>query len=283
MPVFRIEKTSDFTVISSKIFRDTRLSYKAKGLLTTMLSCSDSWDYTASGLTALSSDGINSVTTAIKELEKFGYIERRRIRNQKGYFQEIEYIIYEQPINVKPQTEEKTSKKNQSEKQPQTEENQAQYNINQTNINQTNINQSIKDDDVIDGIGLSFNDLVGEICSNIGYEWFKAPERGAKLNEQIEGIVGIIAEVMASNSKVIFISGNRIPAELVRDRFRNLTHEHVKYVLECVNKTQTKITNIKKYLISALYNAPLTMTSYYGAYETATTAHQSTSYDLSDF
>ena len=69
MAVFRIEKTRDFTVMSNYHLRDVELSLKAKGLLSLMLSLPEDWDYTTKGLACICKDGVDSITSALKELE----------------------------------------------------------------------------------------------------------------------------------------------------------------------------------------------------------------------
>ena len=97
MAVFRVNKTRDFTVISNHHFKDKRLSMKAKGLLSMMLSFSDDWDYSLNGLTAISKEGINAIRAMVHELEDNGYLTRRRLRNDKGQVTVTEYTIYEHP------------------------------------------------------------------------------------------------------------------------------------------------------------------------------------------
>ena len=74
IPVFRVSKNRDFTVITNSVFKDRRLSAKAKGILVEMLSLPENWDYTLKGLTTLFSDGMDSIRQGIKELEENGYI-----------------------------------------------------------------------------------------------------------------------------------------------------------------------------------------------------------------
>ena len=75
MAVFRVEKTKDFTVMSNYHLRDVELSLKAKGLLSLMLSLPEDWDYTTKGLACICKDGVDSITSALKELENHGYTE----------------------------------------------------------------------------------------------------------------------------------------------------------------------------------------------------------------
>lgn len=95
--VFRVKKNGNFTVMSNNHLKDRRLSYKAKGLLSVILSLPPEWDYTVKGLSMLSSDGTSSVDTALKELEKYGYLSRRRLRDELGRMSRSEYLVYENP------------------------------------------------------------------------------------------------------------------------------------------------------------------------------------------
>lgn len=106
-----VRKDKNFTVISNDIFKDTRLSFKAKGLITTMLSCPKNWNYTIEGLSKLSTDGKASIRSALNELEEYGYLERKQLRNEKGAFTDTEYIVYEQPMSDFRKTDKPTSDK----------------------------------------------------------------------------------------------------------------------------------------------------------------------------
>lgn len=106
-----VRKDKNFTVISNDIFKDTRLSFKAKGLLTTMLSCPKNWNYTIEGLSKISTDGKASIRSALNELEEYGYLERKQLRNEKGAFTDTEYIVYEQPMSDFRKTDKPTSDK----------------------------------------------------------------------------------------------------------------------------------------------------------------------------
>ena len=91
------------------------MSLKAKGLLSLMLSLPDDWNYSVSGLVTLSKDGKDSVMSALAELEKFGYLNRERVVNEKGQFAGIEYNIYEQPQPQKPIAEKQNEEKQQAD------------------------------------------------------------------------------------------------------------------------------------------------------------------------
>ena len=100
MAVFRIEKNKNYTVMANYHLRDISLSLKAKGLLSLMLSLPEGWDYTTKGLACICKDGVDSICSTVKELEKAGYVQRRRLRNELGHLTEIEYTILEKPIRT---------------------------------------------------------------------------------------------------------------------------------------------------------------------------------------
>lgn len=91
-------KKSDFTVLDNGIFRDKRLSLKARGLLVTMLSLPEEWNYTIEGLSIILKEGKDCVRGALNELEECKYLVRNRTRNEKGQLLDTEYIVYEKPL-----------------------------------------------------------------------------------------------------------------------------------------------------------------------------------------
>lgn len=95
--IIRVERTKNFTVMSNHHFKNKKLSLKAKGLLSLMLSLPDDWNYSMKGLATLSKDGIDSVRTAMKELENQGYVEKDRSRNETGCYQGTVYTVREVP------------------------------------------------------------------------------------------------------------------------------------------------------------------------------------------
>lgn len=132
MTIMRVHKTNNFTVMSNHHFKQKTMSLKAKGLLSMMLSLPDTWDYSVMGLVALSKDGKDSVMSALAELEKFGYLQRTRLTNDKGQFAGVEYNIYEVPQEKKPNAEKQNEEKKNTEKAH--EGKRVQSNTNQLSI-----------------------------------------------------------------------------------------------------------------------------------------------------
>lgn len=179
MAVFRVEKSRDYSVMANFHFRDRNLSWKAKGILSNMLSLPDDWDYSLAGLEKLASDGETSTRSAIKELERKGYLERKPIR-EKGRITDWEYIIFEKPKEENQVIEEPVVEN------PQVE-NQGQYNTNQSTTNQQSTKKSKESKQA------TFDDLINSFTENeeirelLG-EWLKVrkAKRAAMTNRAIE-------------------------------------------------------------------------------------------------
>ena len=80
-----------------------------------------------------------------------------------------------------------------------------------------------------------------------------------------EKIFDLILETVLCKNKSIVVASSEYPAELVRSKFLKLNMFHVEYAMDCMRKNTSKIHNIKKYLLAALFNAPSTISGYYQA------------------
>lgn len=114
----------------------------------------------------------------------------------------------------------------------------------------------------LDGNGLdernAYRDLIRE---NIEYECLC--EQYGK--ERLDELVDLMLDAVCSKREYITIASDDYPAQVVKSCLLKVHQFHVEYVLDCMKKNTTKVRNIKKYLLAALYNAPATMDSYYSA------------------
>lgn len=277
MAVFRIDKTRDYTVMSNHHLRNTELSLKAKGLLSLMLSLPENWDYTTKGLAAICKDGINSISSCIRELEKHGYIIRERMRNEKGQLTTIEYTILEQPKSAPPDREKPIRENPVLDIPAQAEpiqENTAQLNTNKSNIKELNTDISntypIKSyqkepepaKEKSDRIGYDEVETYRQIIKeNIDYDVLSVNlNRDAAM---LDEIVDLMTETVCTQKSNLVIAGDTYPAAIVKSKLLKLTSEHIEYVIDCMRENTSDIRNIKKYLLAALFNAPSTIDSYY--------------------
>lgn len=146
MSVIRVNKTKDFTVMSNHHFKDRRLTLKAKGLLSQMLSLPDNWDYTVSGLVSINKEKKSAIQAMLKELEECGYLVRTRTQNQRGQFDYI-YDIYEESLSYLDDVEGEPWHGEPRTENPVTDnpctENQPQYNTKEYNTKELNIKNKI--------------------------------------------------------------------------------------------------------------------------------------------
>lgn len=121
MAVFKIKKTDNYTVMSNHHLRDKKLSLKAIGLLSKMLSLPDEWDYSMSGLVAICKEQRSAVESAIKELKKHGYMTIDKLMPNETESGRIEYVynIYEHPVDVEKQDLENLCLESQGVEKPQ--------------------------------------------------------------------------------------------------------------------------------------------------------------------
>jgi len=99
------------------------------------------------------------------------------------------------------------------------------------------------------------------IKENISYDILKQKCDAERLDE----IVDIMLETLCSRKKQIRIAGEDFSAEVVKSRLLKLDDSHIEYVLECLDRNTTDIRNIRSYILTALYQAPTTINSYYAA------------------
>ena len=293
MSVFRVEKTKGYTVMSNHHLRNHALSLKAKGLLSQMLSLPDDWDYTLQGLAQINKESIDAIREAVRELERAGYIKRSRERDERGCLRGTVYTIYEQP-HAEPTPEEPTQEKpaldnptlekpaldNPTLEKPMldkpTLENPTQLNTESTKKRK----RQSKDLSITDSIPFpsGFPDVTAQkrteakesferyrdlILENIDYDVLASDPHVDR--EQLDEIVDLLQETVCSTRSRIRVAGNDYPAEVVRSKLLKLNSEHIRFVMDCLKQNTTRIRNIRQYLLTALFNAPSTMNSYYTA------------------
>ena len=83
--------------------------------------------------------------------------------------------------------------------------------------------------------------------------------------EDVDEVVGLMADTMCSTQPTVRIGGENIPLPQVQARFYQLDYTRMVYVFECLRRNTTQVRNIRAYLLTTLFNAPLTMNNHYQA------------------
>ena len=273
---FKIERLKDFTVMTNHHLKNTHLSLKAKGLQSLLLSLPEDWDYSINGLVTRCKDGRDGVMTALKELEEHGYLTRTRVRNAKGQLTDTEYVIYQIPQVKNPNTENPTQENPTQEKPMQekpTQDFPIQSNIHKSNthiMEYTSINQSNQyrnenigvENHVENYSDLEVNDIIEYIKSNINYN-----DLCKQYNKfMIDNVVDVMTEVFCAKDS-LYINRQKMSCRAVQRMYEKIDYDCVVYVIDCIADTSKKhkIKNMKSYLMTALYNAPMTIDAYYAA------------------
>ena len=283
MPVFRVEKTKGYTVMSNHHLRNHALSLKAKGLLSQMLSLPDDWDYTLQGLAQINKESIDAIREAVRELERAGYIKRSRERDERGCLRGTVYTIYEQP-HAEPTPEEPAQAlptlDNPTLEKPMLEkptlENPMQLNTKSTKKRTRQSTDLSITDSIPFPSGFpetpvqkrteakeTFESYRELILENIDYDVLAGDPCVDR--EQLDEIVALVQETVCSTRSRIRVAGNDYLAEVVRSKLLKLNSEHIRFVMEYLKQNTTRIRNIRQYLLAMLFNAPSTMNSYYTA------------------
>ena len=246
-----------------------------------ILALPEDWNFTIRGLSAICKEGVESIGTALKELEKGGYLVRKRVRGADGRMNDTEYNFYEEPIR---QTEEQPEESDDGQsgteepemetseaEQPHTEkpdaEKTAQSNTHVSKTYPPNTHKSnpypshvqVYEADGYDGMEncvdvQTWNRIHAEVERQICFEAYEGTRNGSVINE----IVELMTEIYCMPGGMMRISGVPYSVEVVKKRFRELTSSHIDTLLWSMKRSSREIRNIRGYLLTSLFQAPTT-------------------------
>ena len=194
----------------------------------------------------------------LRELDEFGLIERKKqglgkptIIYVKDFtrFRKAELLDSEKQNSVILHTGTLDNRKSETNK---TEKNE-------TESNKTNPILSGADKDMDERTSYR-NYLNSQLDMEIMYERYPYDR------ETLDAIMDLMLDVVCSKRRTIRIAGDDKPVNVVKSQFLKINSMHLEYVMDCMKKNPAKVRNIKQYLLAAIYNAPLTMQSYYQAW-----------------
>ena len=286
MAVYRVERTRDYTVMSNHHLKDTSLSLKAKGLLSLMLSLPDDWNFNMRGLSSICKEGLEAIGSALKELERAGYMVRNQLRGTNGRITDTEYIIYERPQTPEPPAPDTgapdTTPPDTTSPYPgnpdvvepdmadPSPENPALLNTKKSktkkSITQRSNTHSFPPSAPpkasaapVEGMK-EILEKRAEIEEQIEYDLIVDPANREQLNEFVE----IMLEVALSRGPTMKIGRDaEYPTAYVQHRFEQLTSAHIEKVLDGIRENTTRVWNTRAYLLAALFNTPSTTDNHY--------------------
>ena len=198
----------------------------------------------------------NKATKLLRELEKFGLIERKRRGLGKPS------LVYVKNFSSESSKLRFLNRDNDDSGVVQnTLQDPAKLRCNKTERNNTEISDT-------DPISSDENDWMSE-REQLEEYFSQSLEVDLLLRlcpddeDTIYQIVDLLVDTCATNRKLLHIAGDDKPAEVVRSRFMKLNADHIRFVLKCLAENSSPIRNMKQYLLASLYNAPTTMQLFY--------------------
>ena len=198
----------------------------------------------------------NKATRLLRELEKFGLIERKRRGQGKPC------LVYVKNFSAESSKESVKNRDNDDSCgskiacQDPVKSRGIKKKENKTEMNNTNLILSDESEK------MKNRELLEEYFSH-SLEMDLLLRLYPDDEDTIYQIVDLLVDTCATNRKLLHIAGDDKPAEVVRSRFMKLNADHIRFVLKCLAENSSPIRNMKQYLLASLYNAPTTMQLFY--------------------
>ena len=194
----------------------------------------------------------NKATKLLRELEKFGLIERKRRGQGKPS------LVYVKNFSAESsKTRFQNRENHESGGFKSASQDPAKPRCNKTDKNNTEMNETYPfNSEETDGMSQR-EQLEKYFSQSLEVELLLrlCPDD----EDIIYQIVDLLVDTCATKRKMLRIAGDDRPAEVVRSRFMKLNADHIKFVLKCLAENSSPIRNMKQYLLASLYNAPTTM------------------------
>lgn len=275
---------TNYTVVENDFLRDLDLGLTERGLLVTMLSLPDNWDYSANGLANILPDGRKKTNNSLQRLERAGYLKRSRIY-ENGKVVDWLYEFCEQPIfkdknlflqkgevdkNLFPpfvQVEKEQVEKVEVEKGAHNKNTQQENTKESSFLLNQSINQKTQKETQNPTITLKKipdrlidNKLIEDIKEQIEYDFLHKERKMSE--DDLNLVVNILADLYTT-TEPLKINKRTYAPDFVQQCAMRIESCHVEYVWECFENQHEKINNVRNYLLTAIFNAPATIGAYY--------------------
>ena len=194
----------------------------------------------------------NKATRLLRELEKFGLIERKRRGQGKPCLVYVKNFSSESSKESVKNRDNDDSCGSKIACQDPVKSRGIKKKENKTEMNNTNLILSDESEK------MKNRELLEEYFSH-SLEIDLLLQLYPDDEDTLYQIVNLLVDTCATNRKLLHIAGDDKPAEVVRSRFMKLNADHIRFVLKCLAENINPIRNMKQYLLASLYNAPTTM------------------------
>ena len=194
----------------------------------------------------------NKATRLLRELEKFGLIERKRRGQGKPCLVYVKNFSSESSKESVKNRDNDDSCGSKIACQDPVKSRGIKKKENKTEMNNTNLILSDESEK------MKNRELLEEYFSR-SLEMDLLLRLYPDDEDTLYQIVNLLVDTCATNRKLLHIAGDDKPAEVVRSRFMKLNADHIRFVLKCLAENSSPIRNMKQYLLASLYNAPTTM------------------------
>lgn len=254
-------KRENFLVVSKIFLQDANLSLAERGLLATMHSLPDDWDFTIKGMCRVLPDGEARISNALKGLRNKGYVSREQSKGDGGKFGKNVIEIFERPLGENPVAENPITEKLVPEK-PSTgkplPENHGQYNNKEYSTKEYSKNQSINQSAgaMDEELGTDYRSMISD---NIKLDWLleTAAAHGDSEVKMVNEIYEVICDMVCVPRRKVEIKGAVYPWQAVKSQFLKLRYQHIADILNRIVDADLGIKNMSAYLISTLYTQSL--------------------------
>lgn len=256
--VIRVQKRpNNFVMMDKSFLEDTRLSYKAKGILAYLLSKPDNWKVIVGNLVNYSTDGKASVYAGLKELKDSGYYEKIPVRNEtRTRIIRWESTVYEIPLSLLTDFQEIENLEIENQFIENRERNN-NYITNKLNISNSHV-QSCQTGE--DG-QTELQATLSLIQKNVDYASLQITH--ADDLELIDEFISIILDALLSQGGSVRMNGESKPRELVKSSLMKLTNADIIHVLQQFKEHGERVKKKQQYILSMLYHASMERKAHY--------------------
>lgn len=297
---FKVPRYNKFTIMPNTYLHDQSVSLNARGIMATMFSLPEDWDFSAAGLIKILPDGARVVKGALKELEEHGYLIREQVKDSKGRFGKMNYILVPDPKDVQSyvnQTQEFYGQTSVEQKQMQkvsvhqtknyplaqnelsaknmqniTNKQQMQENLpqahfataeNPTAVDVTQYNTKEYSRSVSRSVCRSSRTHAREVIHNIHnqIDYQSFCEKGQQ--DIVDAVVGAIYYGMTYKEDSMTLNDIEYATEDVQERLQEINHEDVEYVVSVIDQYPKKIFNPRKFILSVLMTSATELNLFY--------------------